>query len=206
MDPLLIASQLRCPSGEMGEEVGKRLAEFNADANAWTLKLLDIQPNDHVLEIGFGPGEAIAEAARLTPEGFVAGIDFSETMLSMATERNARAIIQDRVELALGDGHDIPYPEQSFTKVVAINVLYFWEDLQKPLSEIFRVLRSGGTAAFYVTAQNSWLPGIAESGVFHDYAPDTIRNALNAAGFAQTNMHHTKIPEGDAVCILAKKS
>jgi tRNA G46 methylase TrmB len=92
VDIASLARQLRHPEGEMGKQVGTVMARFNAPANAFVFEQLRIQPMDRVLEIGFGPGEALAEASRLTPTGFVAGIDGSETMLRMAEDRNRRAI------------------------------------------------------------------------------------------------------------------
>src|SRR3989338_6828815 len=81
-----------------------------------------------MLEVGFGPGEAIAEAVRLTPQGFVAGIDFSETMLRMAEKRNHRAMMEEHVELTLGEAGKLPYEEESFDKVFAMNVFHFWQE------------------------------------------------------------------------------
>ena len=68
------------------------LAIKNRERNVWTISLLDIQPSDQVLEIGFGPGQAIQKVAKLTPNGFVAGIDLSDMMVSQASKRNTAAI------------------------------------------------------------------------------------------------------------------
>lgn len=54
----------------------------NRRRNAWVVSLLDVQPADHVLEIGFGPGMAIAEARRIGPAGHVYGVDHSQVMLA----------------------------------------------------------------------------------------------------------------------------
>jgi len=83
------------------------LALKNRKRNAWAISLLDIQPSDQVLEIGFGPGQAIEEMVKLTPTGFVAGIDMSEVMVSQASKRNAAAVrsghvfLQQRTEAPL---------------------------------------------------------------------------------------------------------
>ena len=52
--------------------------------------LLDVQPQDHILEIGFGPGLVIRELARRATDGFVLGIDRSEVMVRQAAVRNRR--------------------------------------------------------------------------------------------------------------------
>ena len=95
-------SQFAHPEGWVGRFVGMILALKNRERNAWTISMLDIQPDDQVLEIGFGPGQAIQEVAKLTPNGFVAGIDLSETMVAQASKRNAAAIRSGRVLLQQG--------------------------------------------------------------------------------------------------------
>ena len=97
-------AQFGKPEGFWGIVAGKKMvhARSNRQRNAWTVSLLNIQPEDRVLEIGFGPGLAIEQIARITTKGFVAGIDHSDVMVRMASKRNAKAIREGRVELRLG--------------------------------------------------------------------------------------------------------
>jgi SAM-dependent methyltransferase len=60
------------------------LRPSNRKRNRLVVALLGVQPQDHVLEIGFGPGLAIRELARRATDGFVLGIDPSEVMVSQA--------------------------------------------------------------------------------------------------------------------------
>jgi cyclopropane fatty-acyl-phospholipid synthase-like methyltransferase len=85
-------SQFAHPEELAGSLVGMIMAVKNRERNAWTVALMDLEPGDHVLEIGFGPGQAIQEVAKLTPKGFVGGIDLSYTMLLQASKRNSAAI------------------------------------------------------------------------------------------------------------------
>jgi ubiquinone/menaquinone biosynthesis C-methylase UbiE len=62
-----IAEQLRRPQGSWGVMTGIFMSLANRKVNEWTISLLDIQPTDHVLEVGFGPGLAIHKVATLTP-------------------------------------------------------------------------------------------------------------------------------------------
>ena len=77
------------------------LRRSNRKRNRWAVALLDVQPQDHILEIGFGPGLAIRELARRATDGFVLGIDHSEVMVRQAAVRNRAAVDQGRVELRL---------------------------------------------------------------------------------------------------------
>ena len=58
----------------------------------WTISLLDIQAEDRILEIGFGPGVSVRRMSRLAVRGFIAGIDISDLMVRQARKRNAAAI------------------------------------------------------------------------------------------------------------------
>jgi len=102
-------SQFAHPEGWVGRLVGTILAWKNRERNAWTISSLDIQPNDQVLEIGFGPGQAIQEVTKLAPNGFVAGIDMSDVMVAQASKRNAADIRSGRVLLRQGSESPLPF-------------------------------------------------------------------------------------------------
>ncbi|MHC4265878.1 MAG: methyltransferase domain-containing protein, partial [Planctomycetota bacterium] len=69
----------------------------NEERVQWTISLLNISPNDRVLEIGFGPGFAIELISKIATEGLVVGVDHSEVMVRHASKRNARAIRDGKV-------------------------------------------------------------------------------------------------------------
>src|SRR3981081_2660460 len=96
-----VVCQFGRPQGAAGRVVGWVMAHrgSNRQRNRWVVSLLDVQPTDRVLEIGFGPGVAIAELARRVTRGRVYGIDHSEVMVRQASNRNAAAIGDQRVEL-----------------------------------------------------------------------------------------------------------
>jgi len=78
------------------------MARSTGQRNAWTASLLDIQRDDRILEVSFGPGVLIQALAAKATEGFVAGVDLSPIMLQQAVRRNAEAIREGRVQLQLG--------------------------------------------------------------------------------------------------------
>ena len=71
-----VVSQFVRPHGFAGRLAGWEMAlrPSNRKRNRWAVGLLDVQPQDHILEIGFGPGLAIRELARRATDGFVLGI------------------------------------------------------------------------------------------------------------------------------------
>jgi protein-L-isoaspartate O-methyltransferase len=54
-----IAGQYRRPTGLIGRWIGQKMVEQHRAENLWTVALLDVQPADRILEIGFGGGFAI---------------------------------------------------------------------------------------------------------------------------------------------------
>jgi ubiquinone/menaquinone biosynthesis C-methylase UbiE len=142
------------------------------------LSLLEINPQDRVLGIGFGPGAEIERAAKLAACGFVAGVDPSAVMLRQATRRNQRHIREGRVELRQATMSAIPYPDASFDKLFGINCIQFSRDLLHDLGEIRRVLKSGGLAALAV--QPLWRRATDDSAVT---IGRDLREAMIEAGF-----------------------
>ena len=147
-------AQFAHPEGWVGRFVGLILALKNRQRNVWTISLLDIQPNDQVLEIGFGPGQAIQEVAKLAPNGFVAGIDLSDTMVAQASKRNAAAIRSGRVLLQQGAEAPLLFEDNKFNKAFAVNSMQFWSNPIAGLQEVRRVLKPGGRVV--ITIQPMW--------------------------------------------------
>lgn len=144
-----IVRQFGRPSGIAGRVAGWVMTHrpSNRKRNAWVVSLLDVQPNDRVLEVGFGPGLAIAEIARRATRGYVYGVDYSELMLRQATHRNDAAIRAGRVELTRTSITDLPSFDGPLDAILAINSLGFWPDPLQRLNELRNLLRPGGRIA-----------------------------------------------------------
>src|SRR6266516_5174338 len=99
-----VFGQFRRPHGFGGRAVGWIMATrgSNRERNIWAVGLLDVQPHDRVLELGFGPGVAVREFASRATSGLVVGVDHSEVMLRQARKRNAAAVRAGRVDLRVG--------------------------------------------------------------------------------------------------------
>jgi ubiquinone/menaquinone biosynthesis C-methylase UbiE len=134
--------QFAKPTGTFGWLVGHLMAWKNRERSEYVFSLMELQPKDRVLEIGFGSGSDIRRASREV--AFVAGVDHSDVMVRQASKKNAEMIGEGRVELQLGSAERLPYPDAHFDKVYAINVGQFWKDPVATLTEIARVVKPGG--------------------------------------------------------------
>jgi SAM-dependent methyltransferase len=145
-----VRAQFGRPTGFWGRAAGLLMAHrtSNRRRNVWAVSLLDVRPEDRVLEIGFGPGIAIRELGRLARKGYVCGIDHSELMLRRAKRLNAEGLRRGVVELRLGSvPEDLPAFDEPFDKILAVNATMFWREPVAPLEELRRLLRSGGLIA-----------------------------------------------------------
>jgi ubiquinone/menaquinone biosynthesis C-methylase UbiE len=201
-----LAGQLRKPSGFFGRLVTSRLLNrANVAINQATLASLALQPDDRVLEVGFGAGDLISRLAPIVVEGSIAGVDFSPDMVELCTRRFASLVRAGRVDLRCASAESLPYDADRFTKACTVNTVYFWADPAVPLNELWRVLRVGGrlVLAFSPRATMQKLP-VTKHG-FRLYDPDEIGRLLEEAGFGGVEMTPGSGPRGEFVCATGTK-
>jgi ubiquinone/menaquinone biosynthesis C-methylase UbiE len=151
----------------------------------WTISLLDIKPEDQVLELGFGAGRGIELVATQATKGRVSGIDHSQEMLRIASRRNGRAIKAGQVTLYRGDVTTLPFVDNQFDKIFTIHTLYFWQDRPRVLAEIFRVLKP---SAKLVVTISTGKTDTAEATGLERYQPileEQIIPGMKQLGFTQ---------------------
>jgi SAM-dependent methyltransferase len=192
-------SQFGHPRGLIGSLVGRIMAIENRTRNTWALTLLDVQPGDRVLELGFGPGMAIERLACTTAASAIAGIDHSATMVRQARRRNAAAIATGRIDLQLGSFDTLPFPEGSFDRVLAVNALHFTSDLASGLSSVHRVLQPGGRLVIVI--QPVWLKG--EDAVRQ--LGEELVAQVTAAGFINSRCVYQPMRPITAIGVLAER-
>lgn len=154
-----LGRQLHQPEGGGGAWIGRAMALANTQPNRLALAALDAQPGDKVLELGFGPGAALAElqSAVGTQAGAgVVGLDPSQVMLGQAKRRNRRAVADGRMALhqaGLDAVEALGYGAGSFDKVLGVNVAYFFDQDGRDVAAIRRLLKPGGRMVLFVTDQ-----------------------------------------------------
>jgi demethylmenaquinone methyltransferase/2-methoxy-6-polyprenyl-1,4-benzoquinol methylase len=97
----------------------------------------------HILDVATGTGDLALLISTLEPE-HVTGIDIAGNMLAIAKQKATQKHLQDRLTFEEGDAEDLPFPDEVFDAVtVAFGVRNF-EDLERGLSEMKRVMKTGG--------------------------------------------------------------
>ena len=106
-------------------------------------ELKDLQPKT-ILDVATGTADIAIMAARILQPKKITGIDISDGMLDFGRKKVAKAGLGNLIDLLNGDSETINFPDDSFDAVtVAFGVRNF-QDLEKGLLEIKRVLRPGG--------------------------------------------------------------
>jgi len=123
-----------------------RVISFGIDIK-WRKKVVEIigktNPNS-ILDIATGTGDLAINLTQ-TKASKIIGLDISEGMLEVGRKKIRKLNLDNTIEMVFGDSEKIPFKENSFDAItVAFGVRNF-ENLEKGLSEIYRVLKTGGT-------------------------------------------------------------
>lgn len=200
-----LTRQFGNPRGLIGEVLGRRLAKGNVYDAQWTISLLNIQPHSRILEIGFGPGVSTQIVSEKAPQGFVTGIDHSETMVQAARKRNATAIQAGRMELKHGDVSFLPFADETFDIAFSLHSIYFWPKPLECLKELRRVLKTGGLLAITIQPRDKWVPKVDQN-IMTLYFGRDITSMFSEVGFQ--SIHVESPPPKDQFpleCILGVK-
>jgi ubiquinone/menaquinone biosynthesis C-methylase UbiE len=87
---------------------------------------------------------AVQKLAAIATEGKVFGIDFSEESVTVSQRTNKQLIEMGRVEIRHGSVSCLPFADDMFDLVTAVDSHYYWPDLVADLQEVLRVLKPGG--------------------------------------------------------------
>ena len=113
----------------------------------WRKRMIaQLDPDHHrcVLDVATGTADVAIQTVLRTNAEHVTGVDLSEGMLAYGRKKVKAAGLSDRISLDQGDSENLPYPDASFDAItVAFGVRNF-ENLERGLQEMLRVLRPGG--------------------------------------------------------------
>ncbi|QSB26882.1 class I SAM-dependent methyltransferase [Flavobacterium sp. CLA17] len=139
-----IAAQLKHPTGEKGIEMANMMHETNINMTRHSIQNLNIAAENKILELGHGNAAhlefVMQQAGKLT----YYGLEMSELMFQEARQINRNYVSQKQAFFSLYDGNAIPFQDSFFDKIFTVNTIYFWQEPEKFLLEIYRILKPDG--------------------------------------------------------------
>lgn len=181
------------PRGFAGRITALLMVRFHRTIYENVSKLLDLKPEDDLLEIACGCGYFLKKYASHVHS--VAGLDLSELMVKMATKKNKDRVASGTAEFVQGEASQLPWKDNSFSIATTMGSFIAFPKPLDSLKEIHRVLRPGGRA--FVSIE--WN---AEDGLDHTkevkkwgmvlWTEDDIRAIMKEAGFSEISINYTK--------------
>ena len=184
----------RIPTRFWGKQALKSMnGKKHAALPEWAFPEIQEGNYTHILDIGCGGGANIQRMLDMFPNSMVTGLDVSHYALDMTRNVNEGAINSGRCFVVGGNAGQMPLPKESFDLATAFETVYYWSGITACFTEVYRVLKPGGT--FLIANE---LDGLTESdrrlervvGMLRIYNTDELTSALTVAGFVNINARH----------------
>ncbi len=169
-------------------------------------KLKDINPQN-ILDVATGTGDVAILTAKMLNPAKITGIDISEGMLDVGRKKIADLGLTETIKLVSGDSEKISFPDNNFDAITVAFGVRNYQNLEKGLQEMYRVLKPGGKL---VVLEFSKPKNVVFKGFYNFYmnyiAPGFGKMfAKNRCAYQYLNDSVQKFPEGqDFINILEK--
>ncbi|TNE57650.1 MAG: bifunctional demethylmenaquinone methyltransferase/2-methoxy-6-polyprenyl-1,4-benzoquinol methylase UbiE [Bacteroidetes bacterium] len=170
-------------------------------------KLRSLKPQE-MLDVATGTADVAIMAARMLKPRRVVGIDIANQMLDIGRQKIRKAGLEETVELKTGDSEQLQFPDQAFDAVtVAFGVRNF-ENLEKGLAEMLRILRPGGRAVILEFSRPRIFPFKQLYNSYFKYVLPVIGRLTSRDMRAYTYLFESvqAFPEGDNFLSILSKT
>jgi ubiquinone/menaquinone biosynthesis C-methylase UbiE len=188
MNNIDLAAQLKKPHGEYGKEVGANLYITNRVYIESVVDIMDIGQDDSILEIGPGTGLHLKYMLDKEPDISYTGIDLSELMVDEANRLNQDLLVDGRIGFYYGSSEELEFADNSFDIVLTLNTIYFMDEIDVHMKEIYRVLKPGGRFYLGFFTRN-FLNELPFAQDFYKYEQNEAIELLERNGFAIEDIH-----------------
>ena len=180
-----------CPKGFLGRCMLRFMNYGHAPLTNWGLDHVDFSDGMVMLDIGCGGGATLKRLLKRSPEGMVYGIDISEESVVKAKNVN-KQLLNKQVFVRQGSADSLPWKDQKFDVVTAVETVYFWPNLPQCFQEVKRVLKPGGQFAIMlevIEGDSIWTNVVEGMTV---YSPEMLKDMLEQAGFGDVKVFRKK--------------
>ena len=180
-----------CPKGFLGRCMLRFMNFGHAPLTNWGLDHVEFSNGMVMLDIGCGGGATLKRLLKRSPEGMVYGIDISEESVVKAKNVN-KQLLNKQVFVRQGSADSLPWKDQKFDVVTAVETVYFWPNLPQCFQEVKRVLKPGGQFAIMlevIEGDSIWTNVVEGMTV---YSPEMLKDMLEQAGFGDVKVFRKK--------------
>ena len=178
-------SQCARPEGFLGRVMLRFMNFGHAPLTNWGLSLVGIHDGWTMLDIGCGGGATLKRLLKRSKGARVYGIDISAESVAKAKKVNAE-VLDKQVFVTQGSAEKLPYEDNQFDLVTAVETVYFWPNLPNCLKEVKRVMKPGGRFAIMVEVLESDSVWTDVVDGMTAYSPEQLKEMLDGAGFVKT--------------------
>lgn len=132
------------PKGFWGSLMIKSMNKGHSQLTNWALDHIKFSRSNKVLDVGCGGGKTVEKLCEKIGNGKVYGIDYSELCVKNTEKLNKKNILCGKVKIKQASVSQLPFDENYFDVVTAVETYYFWPDKLNDLKEIKRVLKPSG--------------------------------------------------------------
>ena len=185
-----------------------KIISLGTDAT-WKKKILQmvklLQPTS-ILDIATGTGDLAILFAETTATEII-GLDISQGMLDMGKKKISDKNLDSKIQMVLGDGEKIPYSDNYFDVITVAYGVRNFENLEKGLSEILRVLKPNGTFIILETAVPTKFPFKQGDYVYTNFIMPTIGKLFSKdkAAYKYLSTSAQNFPFGEALNNILRK-
>jgi ubiquinone/menaquinone biosynthesis C-methylase UbiE len=163
----------------------------------WGLEHVRVEKHFTILDVGCGGGRTIQKLAALATEGVVYGIDYSNGSVAASRRTNAKSIRTGHVEIKQASVSQLPFPQEKFNLVTAVETQYYWPDLVTDMQQILRVLKPGGNLiviaeSYKHGAYNKWQRPVMKLLKSTNLGVDEHRALFSIAGYTEIQIFEEK--------------
>ncbi len=200
-------NQCRKPEGDLGKIVVNDMNESHYELTGWGLGNIDIEENSTILDIGCGGGKTVNRLASIT-KGKVFGIDYSIDCVNWSKEYNKELIYKGQVEIFNASVEKIPFEDEKFDVVSAVETIYFWPDLISNLVEVRRILKPTGKIIIINEMYDDEKfkdrnDELVKNSNMKIYSPEELKVIMNNAGY--NNIQIELKEEKNWLCCIGEK-
>ncbi len=132
------------PQGFWGRMMIHSMNRGHSDLTDWALSYINIKRNHNILDVGCGGGRTVSKLSNCVGNGKVFGIDYSELCVKKSQNLNEKNILCGKTKILKACVSALPFSDNVFDIVTAVETYYFWPDKLNDLREIYRTLKPGG--------------------------------------------------------------